>query len=171
MRLGAARLGGAATLPTSPLDSTRGEEAMTTSMYRHAWVGGATLAVAIASSTNPAAAAPACAAGTTVQTSTGPVCGIVVNGVNEWLGIPYAAPPVGNLRWASPQRPAAWSTTLAATAFGSTCTQPAVGKSGPNTGSEDCLFINVWAPPGAHGLPVMAHIHGGGDPHSVTIFG
>jgi len=120
------------------------------------------LAVAIASSTNPAAAAPACAAGTTVQTSTGPVCGIVVNGVNEWLGIPYAAPPVGNLRWASPQRPAAWSTTLAATAFGSSCTQPAVGKSGPNTGSEDCLFINVWAPPGAHGLPVMAHIHGGG---------
>ncbi|HEY1417096.1 MAG TPA: carboxylesterase family protein, partial [Myxococcaceae bacterium] len=39
---------------------------------------------------------------------------------------------------------------------------PAVGKSGPNTGSEDCLFVNVWAPPGAHGLPVMAHIHGGG---------
>ncbi len=51
---------------------------------------------------------------------------------------------------------------MAATAFGSSCTQPAVGKSGPNTGSEDCLFINVWAPPGAHGLPVMAHIHGGG---------
>jgi para-nitrobenzyl esterase len=123
---------------------------------------GAMSAVAVALSPSSAAAAPACVDGTTVQTSTGPVCGIVVKGVNEWLGIPYAAPPVGNLRWASPQLHAAWTTTLAATDFGSICTHPAAGKSGPNAGSEDCLFINVWAPPGAHGLPVMAHIHGGG---------
>jgi len=109
-----------------------------------------------------AAAAPACDASTIVQTSTGAVCGIVANGVDEWLGIPYAAPPVGSLRWAPPQPHAPWSGTLAATAFGNICTQPAVGKSGPNNGSEDCLFVNVWAPPGAHGLPVMAHIHGGG---------
>jgi para-nitrobenzyl esterase len=109
-----------------------------------------------------AAAAPACVAGTVVNTTTGPVCGIVVNGVTEWLGIPYAAPPVGNLRWAPPRPHAPWTTTLVATAFGNICTQPAVGKSGPNTGSEDCLFINVWAPAGANGLPVMAHIHGGG---------
>jgi para-nitrobenzyl esterase len=135
------------------------------SIFRQARLSGVMLATAtlvVVTLKSSAAAAVACAAGTTVQTSTGPVCGIVINGVNEWLGIPYAAPPVGNLRWAPPQPHAAWSTTLASTAFGSICTQPAVGKSGPNTGSEDCLFINVWAPPGAHELPVMAHIHGGG---------
>jgi para-nitrobenzyl esterase len=102
-----------------------------------------------------AAAAPACGAGTVVTTLTGPVCGIVVNGVSEWLGIPYAAPPVGALRWAAPQQPTSWTTTLAATAYGNSCTQ----SSG---GSEDCLYLNVYAPSGAAGLPVMAHIHGGG---------
>jgi para-nitrobenzyl esterase len=135
---------------------------MTRSVYRHACLGGAMLAAAVALPTRSAAAAPACAAGTTVMTSSGPVCGIVANGVNEWLGIPYAAPPVGKLRWAPPQPAASWTATLNATAFGSICTQPNAGKSGPNKGSEDCLFIDVWAPPGAHGLPVMAHIHGGG---------
>jgi len=116
------------------------------------------------------AAAPArattCAAGTTVATTAGPVCGIVVNGINEWLGIPFAAPPVGSLRWAPPQPHAPWGTALgpplAATAYANECTQAAVGKSGPNTGSEDCLYLNVFAPPGAQGLPVMVHIHGGG---------
>ncbi|HYS09979.1 MAG TPA: carboxylesterase family protein, partial [Myxococcales bacterium] len=96
------------------------------------------------------------------MTASGAVCGIVVNGVNEWLGIPYAAPPVGNLRWAPPQPAAPWSGTLNATQVGSICTRAASGKMGPITGRENCLFINVWAPPGAHGLPVMAHIHGGG---------
>ena len=124
-----------------------------------AMVAAVTLGVATPRS---AAAQSACAAGTVVNTTTGQVCGIIVNGVTEWLGIPYAAPPVGNLRWAPPQPHAAWGGTLAATAFGNSCTQPAVGKSGPNTGSEDCLFVNVWAPAGASGLPVMAHIHGGG---------
>jgi len=120
------------------------------------------VALVVVTSTSPTAAVPCDPATPVVRTSSGAVCGLVFNGVNEWLGIPYAAPPVGSLRWAPPQPPAPWSATLAATAFGSICTQPAVGKSGPNTGSEDCLFINVWAPPGAIGLPVMAHIHGGG---------
>src|SRR5260370_12236429 len=56
-------------------------------------------------SKSSAAAAVPCAAGTLVQTTTGPVCGIVANGDSEWLGIPYAAPPVGRLRWAPPSRP------------------------------------------------------------------
>ena len=138
---------------------------MMRSIFRQALLGCAMLATAalvVATSKGSAAAVPCDPSTPVVQTSTGPVCGIVVNGVNEWLGIPYAAPPVGSLRWAPPQPHAPWSTTLAATAFGSICTHPAVGKSGPNAGSEDCLFINVWAPQGAHGLPVMAHIHGGG---------
>lgn len=105
-----------------------------------------------------------CAAGTTVQTTYGAVCGIAstsVSGVNEWLGIPYAAPPVGNLRWQPPQPPTPWSTTmpLPATAFGSECIQTS------GLGSENCLFVNVWAPATAtpaSDLPVMVHIHGGG---------
>jgi para-nitrobenzyl esterase len=114
----------------------------------------------------PAPAQAACAAGTDVQTTTGPVCGIVVNGVEEWLGIPYAAPPVGALRWQPPQPAAPWSATVQATAFGSECTQPfSTLIVLPLHGSENCLFINVWRPPGAipaSGLPVMVHIHGGG---------
>jgi para-nitrobenzyl esterase len=89
------------------------------------------------------------------------VCGITVNGVNEWLGIPYAAPPVGALRWQPPQTPTPWTTTLQATSFGSECAQsfPGFGSGGV----EDCLFVNVWAPAdGATNLPVMVHIHGGG---------
>jgi para-nitrobenzyl esterase len=97
----------------------------------------------------------ACDPGTTVQTDRGTVCGIVVNGINSWQGIPFAAPPVENLRFAPPQPAAAWSGTLQATAFASQCTQT-------SGGNEDCLYLNVWAQPGAQNLPVMAHIHGGG---------
>jgi para-nitrobenzyl esterase len=123
--------------------------------------------IAIASAgpaTRAASAQPlSCAPGTTVATTYGPVCGIAsttANGVNEWLGIPYAAPPVGNLRWQSPQPPTPWTTTLEATAFGSECTTTA-----GTAGSEDCLFVNVWAPANATAasdLPVLVHIHGGG---------
>ena len=76
-------------------------------------------------------------------------------------GHPVRGPPVGSLRWAPPQPHAPWSTTLPTTAFGSSCVQ----GSHPTQGSEDCLYLNVWAPPGAtsaSGLPVMVHIHGGG---------
>ncbi|MGE5289855.1 MAG: carboxylesterase/lipase family protein [Micromonosporaceae bacterium] len=97
-----------------------------------------------------------------MQTTSGPVCGIVSNnGVSEWLGIPYAAPPVGPLRWAPPQPPTPWTSTLAATAFGSECAQ-SFGNFPPG-GTEDCLFVNVWRPAdGSSGMPVMVHIHGGG---------
>ena len=116
--------------------------------------------------TRSASAQPAtCAPGTNVLTTDGPVCGIAsttATGVNEWLGIPYAAPPVGALRWQPPQPPTPWSTTvpLPATAFGSECT-----TTSGTAGSENCLFVNVWAPASAtptSDLPVMVHIHGGG---------
>jgi len=137
---------------------------MKRSIFRQARLGALILAVAFALSIRPAAAAPTCAAGTTVQTATGPVCGVVDDGINKWLGIPFAAPPVGKLRWAPPQPAAPWTSTLNATAFGNTCAQPPNGSPGvgPFSGSEDCLFLNVWAPPGARGLPVMVSIHGGG---------
>ena len=102
-----------------------------------------------------------CAPDTTVHKRSGQVCGITsttVSSVNEWLGIPYAAPPVGSLRWKPPQAPAPWTTALSATAFGSECTQTS------GAGSEDCLFVNVWAPATAtptSNLPVLVHIHSG----------
>jgi para-nitrobenzyl esterase len=107
----------------------------------------------------------ACAAGTTVTTTNGPVCGIVSGGVAQWLGIPYAAPPVGALRWQPPQPPAPWTTTLQATSFGSECVQQFPVPGFPTGGTENCLYLNVWAPQGTTAganLPVLVHIHGGG---------
>ena len=102
-----------------------------------------------------------CASGTDVQTTSGPVCGITVGTVDEWLGIPYAAPPVGPLRWQAPQTPTPWNTTLQATSFGSECAQ--YFPPFPSGGSEDCLFVNVWRPADSStNLPVLVHIHGGG---------
>ena len=94
----------------------------------------------------------------------GPVCGTTAsNGGDEWLGIPYAAPPVGSLRWVSPQPHAPGRRRLKRPRL-PRVHQPA-GKTGPPaTGSsEDCLYLNVYAPPGGGSdLPVMFHIHGGG---------
>jgi para-nitrobenzyl esterase len=118
------------------------------------------LAANAAAITSKRSAAPAasCAAGTVVQTTTGPVCGIVVNGDSEWLGIPYAAPPVGSLRWQPPQPHASWTTPLQATQEESPCPQGTIST------NEDCLYVDVVVPTGAGPgpLPVMVHIHGGG---------
>lgn len=91
-----------------------------------------------------------------------------------WFGIPYAAPPVGELRWRAPKLPAPWEGTFDAVEYGSLCFQPPNGLSGkiaPRTermmGSEDCLTLNVYAPKSAlnadEPLPVMFWIHGGAN--------
>ena len=119
------------------------------------WVTGGGTRTALADT-----ATTSCAQGTDVAIDSGPICGLTVNGTNEWLGIPYAAPPVGSLRWQPPQPPTPWTSTLQATQFGSACTQ---GAANPPAGSENCLFVNVWAPAdGSTDLPVLVHIHGGG---------
>ena len=102
-----------------------------------------------------------------MQTTNGPVCGVINGGVAEWEGIPYAAPPVGSLRWQPPQAPASWTTTLNATSFANECIQTSPDQGGVSVpgSSEDCLYVNVWAPQSAfagQNLPVMVHIHGGG---------
>ena len=102
-----------------------------------------------------------------VQTRDGALAGLVVDGVDLFRGIPFAQPPVGDLRWRPPQPVMAWSGVRDATQWGHICMQPppqdprAVGATTPN---EDCLTLNVWAPEGARSqrLPVMVWIHGGG---------
>jgi len=106
----------------------------------------------------------------TVKTEQGKAEGKTINNgkVRAYLGWPYAAPPVGDLRWKAPQEPAKWKGTRDATKFGAHCAQGRVfddmifQDAGP---SEDCLFLNVYAPADAtakSNLPVMFWIHGGG---------
>jgi para-nitrobenzyl esterase len=128
---------------------------------------GAAVAIALAATvtgtlTASGAPAPACSAGTTVTLDSGPVCGLTANSVTSWQGIRYAAAPVGNLRWASPQPPAPWTSTFQATTPGNPCPQGA-GLGDPST-NEDCLNLNVRVPanPVSHHLPVMVQFHGGG---------
>jgi para-nitrobenzyl esterase len=95
-----------------------------------------------------------------VTVQQGTLQGTVVNTTREFLGIPYAAPPVGNLRFAPPQPPVPWTGIRQATAFGSPCPQPPNPFNVPGTQSEDCLSLNVYAPSGKN-LPVMVYIPGG----------
>jgi para-nitrobenzyl esterase len=115
---------------------------------------------------DPALGAPA-GAGTTgapvVGTAGGPVRGLATAQVDEFLGIPYAAPPLGALRWRPPQPAAPWSGVRDATRAGSPCPQ-AASAFGTSSTDEDCLFLNVYTPPRAGrgaGLAVMVWIHGG----------
>jgi para-nitrobenzyl esterase len=99
-----------------------------------------------------------------------------LHGGHAWLGVPFAAPPVGPLRWRAPQPPPAWQGQRAALAFGPRCPQLAsqlegAERPGALIGDEDCLYLNVYAPAvapagvpqGPGRLPVMLWIHGGGN--------
>jgi para-nitrobenzyl esterase len=88
------------------------------------------------------------------------------SGVVAYKGIPYAKPPVGDLRWRPPVPAPPWDGVRDAREFGHACLQPppqpaSVYYDGMASTSEDCLTLNVWAPPGARRLPVMVWIHGG----------
>jgi para-nitrobenzyl esterase len=99
-----------------------------------------------------------------VATDKGKVRGQHGNGVDSFRGIPYAAPPVGSLRWRPPQPHQAWTGVRSATSWGARCTALA-STNGPRTNAEDCLFLNVWRPtgtPSRRKLPVYVFIHGGG---------
>jgi para-nitrobenzyl esterase len=99
--------------------------------------------------------------------------GLAANGALAWRGIPYAAPPVGELRWKAPRPAPRFEGELAALEHGSACVQdlslaaPFKDDDGDGlAGSEDCLYLNVYAPAGTRSgdrLPVMYFIHGGGN--------
>ncbi len=128
------------------------------------------------------AAMQACAFGAPiVQTDQGAVQGFQTKGIAEFLGVPYAAAPVGDLRWMPPVKHAPWRNVLQATAYAPQCAEVTVSPfDGPANSNEDCLYLNIFTPvPGTDGrqadeerptygerrekLPVMFFSYGGGD--------
>jgi para-nitrobenzyl esterase len=101
-----------------------------------------------------------------VVTAAGALLGIRESGLNVYKGVPFAAPPVGDLRWRPPVQAAAWNGTRRADAFAPACMQRGVSMPGetPPPVSEDCLYLNIWTPASsAHArLPVIVWIYGGG---------
>ena len=115
----------------------------------------------------PAAQARVATASLDVRVDGGVVRGAVRHGVISFKGIPYAAPPVGALRWAPPQPVKSWTGVRPARHFAPDCAQlPWPGDAAPlqTVSKEDCLYVNVWRPEtrSARGLPVMVWIYGGG---------
>jgi para-nitrobenzyl esterase len=131
----------------------------------------ALLALTLSSLAHTGAGAAA-RSGPVVRIDTGRVQGAVTHGVQAFVGLPYARPPIGDLRWRPPQPPASWGNVRAATAFAPACPQRGVSMPGepqPRT-REDCLYLNVWTPARATGkpLPVIVWIHGGGWTNGAT---
>ncbi len=114
----------------------------------------------VAAGLGTALVGPSAAAAPAIVTQSGSLKGIESNDLNRYLGIPYAVPPVGPLRWTPPQPFGRWNGVFQATQFGNFCTQPGLG-------SEDCLYLNVYTQAQKknrhkhHGMPVMVWIHGG----------
>ena len=113
------------------------------------------LAVGLALS-SAAAAAP-------IRTDAGLLEGVRDGDLLVYKGVPFAAPPTGDLRWRAPQPVKPWTGLRKADAFGPACMQAPGGGLGDARISEDCLYLNVWRPAKASGpLPIMLFVHGGG---------
>ena len=99
-------------------------------------------------------------------TQYGAVRGAAEDNCNVWYSIPYAAAPIGDLRWAAPADPTAWTDVLDCTSIGNKAIQAGTDYATGETvvsGSEDCLNLDVYAPDNAKELPVLVYIHGGNN--------
>ncbi len=113
----------------------------------------------------------------TAITQNGTVTGFIEKETEVFLGIPFAKPPIGELRWQPPQALETRQGTLQATAFGPACMQFGnfYTSNDPTTfekpyGSEDCLYLNIWKPKTAEKRPVVVYIHGGSAVHGAASF-
>lgn len=137
---------------------------------RNLLMGAACLALAIGTTAAPALAQmPKQIDGVEVETRSGMLMGSRENDVRVFRGVPYAAPPVGDLRWRAPQPVADWPGVRAATAHEPACTQPVdvdttIANFGGVNGAqaEDCLYLTITTPENAKNAPVLVWFHGGG---------
>ncbi|MFG1959478.1 carboxylesterase/lipase family protein [Nonomuraea sp. NPDC049028] len=112
----------------------------------------------------PATPAFAGAARPVVRVEAGLLKGAVADRVDRFLAVPYAQPPVGDLRWSAPRPARAWTGVRDAAEWGNRC-PAAASTNGPRSETEDCLYLNVFRPAGTKAgqrLPVLFWIHGGG---------
>jgi len=108
-----------------------------------------------------------------INTDKGAIEGSILDSVYQFLGVPYAAAPVGELRWKPTQEHSQWSEILPTKKYPNCCPQKVFEQAGSDSlpkliGNEDCLFLNIWTPNLNAELPVMVFIHGGGNQQGST---